>query len=402
MNRRLAVRVSDDALRQVRGGHPWVFDRAVRSVSPEGAPGDLAVLFDKRRRFVAIGLWDPTSPIRVRVLHAGSPRTIDQGFFAARFDDAVRRRHVLVDDPATTGYRVLNGESDGFGGLVLDRYDETAVIKLYTPAWFVHLPVVVGLATEVLGAERVVLRLSRAVAEQDTGDLFDGAVLVGAPPTRPIEFLEHGLAFGADVIRGQKTGHFLDQRENRALVGGLADGARVLDVFSCTGGFGVHAAGGGACSVRFVDRSEHALATALANRDRNGALPAVAACDFDTEAGDAFEVLEAHRRAGRRWDVVVIDPPSFAPRAELVPRAMQAYARLTELGLALTEPGGVLVQSSCSSRVDTHAFHDQIRTVAERTGHVLEELARTGHAIDHPATFPEAEYLKTMFVRVDP
>ncbi len=402
MNRRLAVRVSDDALRQVRGGHPWVFDRAIRSVSPEGEPGDLAVVFDKRRRFAAIGLWDPTSPIRVRVLHAGSPRTIDDAFFADRFHEALRHRQVLVDDHSTTGYRVLNGESDGFGGLVLDRYDETAVVKLYTAAWFVHLPVVVGLATEVLGAERVVLRLSRNVADQRTGDLFDGAVLVGTPPAGPVEFLEHGVRFGADVIRGQKTGHFLDQRENRALVGGLAAGARVLDVFSCTGGFGIHAAAGGARTVRFVDRSEHALATALANRELNDALDAVATCAFETQAGDAFEVLDAHRLAGRRWDLVVIDPPSFAPRAELVPRAMQAYAGLTELGLALTEPGGVLVQSSCSSRVDTHAFYDQIRTVADRTGHVLEELARTGHAIDHPATFPEAEYLKTMFVRVDP
>src|SRR5215207_9021339 len=130
--RRVAVRVTPDAVRQVRGGHPWVYETAIRSVSHDGEPGDLAVIFDAGRRFVAIGLWDPTSPIRVRILHHGKPASIDRAWWAARVDAAIARRQPLADDPATTGYRVIHGENDGLPGLVVDRYDATAVIKLYT------------------------------------------------------------------------------------------------------------------------------------------------------------------------------------------------------------------------------------------------------------------------------
>jgi len=258
----------------------------------------------------------------------------------------------------------------------------------------------VPLLLAAAGADRLVLRLARSVGAE--GGRADGTALVGELPTAPVPFREAGLAFAADVVRGQKTGHFLDQRDNRVLVGGLADGADVLDVFCCTGGFGVHAAAGGARRGRAGDQSVPALATARANRDRNRDRPAVAACEHEVEAGDAFEVLERHARAGRTWDLVVIDPPSFAPRRDAVDRALRAYARLTRLGLAVTRPGGVLVQSSCSSRIGADAFHRQLHEVAAAEGRRLEVLARTGHPVDHPATFPEAHYLKTAFLRVDP
>ena len=398
--RRLAVRVTDDALRQVRGGHPWIFERSITSASHDAAPGTLAVVFDGRRRFAAIGLWDPTSPLRIRILHAGEPRSVDEGFWLERLDAAVARRAPLLADGSTTGLRVLNGESDGFPGLVLDLYDDTAVAKLYTAAWWPHLDGLVPLLLAASGADRLVLRLARSVAAD--GARADGTVLVGDPLAGPVPFLERGLSFAADVVHGQKTGHFLDQRDNRALVGGLAAGAHVLDVFACTGGFSAHAAAGGARSVRSVDVSEPALGTARANLERNRHLPAVAACEHVTEAGDAFEVLERHAAAGRTWDLVVIDPPSFAPRQEAVDRALRAYARLTRLGLAVTRPGGVLVQSSCSSRIDADTFHRQLHDVAADEGRSLQVIARTGHPVDHPATFPEARYLKTAFVRVDP
>jgi len=399
-DRRVAVRITEDALRHVRAGHPWIFDRAITAASHDAPPGALAVVFDRRRRFAAIGLWDPTSPLRVRVLHAGDPRPVDEAFWAERLDAAAALRHELAADPGTTGYRLVNGESDGFPGLVLDRYGDTAVAKVYTPAWWPHLDALVPRLVATADARRLVLRLGRSVAPD--ADRADGTVLVGDAPDGPVPFLEKGLAFAADVVHGQKTGHFLDQRENRALAGAFAEGADVLDVFSCTGGFSVHAAAGGARSVRSVDQSEPALATARANVARNRHLPAVAACRHDTEAGDAFEVLERHARAGRTWDLVVVDPPSFAPRQEAVERALRAYARLTRLGLAVTRPGGVLVQSSCSSRIDADTFHRQLHEVAAGEGRRLEVLARTGHPVDHPATFPEARYLKTAFLRIDP
>lgn len=396
--RRVAVRLTEDALRHVRAGHPWIFDRSITSTSHDAPPGTLAVVFDRRRRFAAIGLWDPTSPLRVRVLHAGEPAAVDESFWSARLVRAVAMRGELVEDPGTTGFRVVNGESDGFPGLVLDRYGETGVVKLYTAAWWPHLDGLVPLLLAAAGVDRLVLRLARSVGP-DAGRA-DGTTLVGEPPAAPVPFLERGLAFAADVVRGQKTGHFLDQRENRALVGGLASGAQVLDVFACTGGFSVHAAAGGARSVRAVDLAEPALAAARANIERNRALPAVAACQHVTEAGDAFEVLESHAAAGRTWDLVVVDPPSFAPRQDAVSRALQAYARLTRLGLAVTRAGGTFVQSSCSSRIDAETFHRQLHRVAAEEGRRLEEIARTGHPADHPATFPEARYLKTAFLRV--
>ncbi|MGK2928140.1 MAG: class I SAM-dependent rRNA methyltransferase [Acidimicrobiales bacterium] len=396
--RRIAVRVSPDALRQIRSGHPWVFDGAIRSVSHDGLAGSLAVVFDDKRRFAAIGLYDPTSPIRVRILHVGGPRAIDEDFWTERLVSALDLRSELTADGTTNGYRCVHGENDGFPGLVVDRYDTTAVVKIYSAAWLRHLPSIVPLLQAFLPIERIVLRRGRNV--DDGGDA--ATMLVGDAPAGPVEFLERGLRFEADVMTGQKTGHFLDQRENRALVGGLSEGADVLDVFCCTGGFSVHAAAGGAASVISVDRSGPALAAARRNMARNAGRSGIGGSDHDTIEGDAFDVLERLAADGRRFDVVVIDPPSFASRASQVDRALAAYGRLTESGLALVPRGGMLVQSSCSSRVDESAFHRCIQDGAARSGRRLEKWARTGHAVDHPVGFPEGRYLKTIFAKVDP
>ena len=225
--------------------------------------------------------------------------------------------------------------------------------------------------------------------------------VLGDLPVEPVPFFEHGLLFEADVVRGQKTGHFLDQRENRALLATLSAGARVLDVFACTGGFSVHAAAGGAAEVTSVDQSAPALAMAVRNMASNSDRPAVAACRHDVEAGDAFDVMAAMARRGRRFDVVVVDPPSFAARQASVGAARRAYGRLTTLALALVEPGGLLVQASCSSRVTSDEFVDTVFTAAHAAGHHLTPVARTGHPLDHPIGFPEGAYLKALFARVD-
>ncbi len=398
---RLAVRISPDALRQVRHGHPWIFDGAIESVSDAGRSGDLAVVFDRERRFAAIGLWDPESPIRLRVLHAGRPRQIDDDFWAERLLAAAERRRALTAGGDTTGYRGVHGENDGFPGLVIDCYADTAVAKIYTDAWLPHLRAIVPLAREVFAVDRVVLRRSRSV-DTPTGGGTAAEMLVGNRPAGPIQFLERGLRFEADVLSGQKTGHFLDQRDNRVLVGGLSSGARVLDVFCCTGGFSVHAAAGGASSVLSVDRNRPALETTRRNMDLNRDRDSVRGCRHEIEEGDAFEVLAALGRRGQRFDVVVIDPPSFASRSSQVERALTAYGRLTRLGLAVTAPGGMFVQSSCSSRVTESVFHDTVRASAADAGHRISEWARTGHAVDHPISFPEGRYLATTFARVDP
>ena len=398
-DRRLAVRITGDAERQVRGGHPWVFDGSIESISHEGSAGDLAVVFDRRRKFMAIGLYDPMSPIRIRVLHAGKPRQIDEEFWLEVLAAALDLRQSLLDDDATSGYRLLNGESDGFPGLVADRYDDVLVLKLYTAAWIPHLRVIVDLLADLVGVRSVVLRLSRALQQAPPAGLRDGAPLLGVSPTSPVRFLENGLRFEADVVAGQKTGHFLDQRDNRALVGGLAEGARVLDVFSCTGGFSVHAAAGGAREVVSVDQSRPALDGAVRNMGLNHHLATVAACRHRVIAGDAFTAMERMSAAGERFDIVVIDPPSFAPRQRDVARALAAYARLTRLGLDLVNDGDWFVQSSCSARIDAETFEVNVSESASSVGVELLDTIVTGHPIDHPVTFPEGAYLKAVFGR---
>ncbi|MDH4363784.1 MAG: class I SAM-dependent rRNA methyltransferase, partial [Acidimicrobiia bacterium] len=374
--RRVSVRLTRDAQRQVRGGHPWVFDASVTGTSHDGAPGDLAVLFDDKRRFLAIGLWDPASPIRIRVLHRGRPRPIDGAFWHEQLSAAFARRAGLADLAArgvTTAYRCVHGENDGLPGLVIDRYDRTWVVRLDTAAWSPHLPAVLdALRAQVTALpgdgeawQGVVLRSGRqARAALAAAGLADGGMLAGDRPEGPVEFRENGLLFGADVVRGQKTGHFLDQRHNRARVGALAGGARVLDVFSCTGGFTVHAAAGGAAAVHSVDASPHAVAEVAANLRRNHERPAVATCGATAAVGDAFEVLADLGAAGARYDLVVVDPPSFASKQADMARAVGAYRRLTTLALPLLEPGGVLVQSSCSSRVPAEDLFDAVHQAA--------------------------------------
>lgn len=396
----LAVRITPDAERHVRAGHPWVFDAAVTSVKgADPQAGDLAVVFDRDRKFVAVGLYDPDSPIRIKVLHRGRPRTVDRDFWAERLDAALAVRAPLRAAPDTDAYRLVHGENDGFPGLVLDQYAQVVVAKVYSRAWLPHLPVLTELVTERVAPAAMVLRASRNVRTAFGPTWAEGAALLGTAPDRPVLFREHGLVMEADVITGQKTGYFLDQRDNRARLRTLTAGLDVLDMFCSSGGFTLAAAAGGARSVHSVDLSPAAVATAQRNMAHNEVIPAVAACRHTTTIADAFDVLQELRSAGRRFDVVVIDPPSFAMRASATAGALTAYGRLTELGLGVLGPGGVLVQSSCSSRVSAEQFHATIEAAARRVGVTLATIARTAHAPDHPIAFPEGAYLKTLFAR---
>jgi 23S rRNA (cytosine1962-C5)-methyltransferase len=397
---RLAVRVTSDALRHIRAGHPWVFDHSIVSVSHEGTAGDLAVVFDADRKFAAIGLFDPTSPMRLKMLHHGRPVTIDRAFWTRRIQTALSLRQPLIDRGDTTGYRVVNGENDGMPGLVLDRYDRTLVMKLYSAAWVPHLHDLIPVIDELLHPESMVLRLARSIPGESLAGLEEGDALIGTPPDGPVLFQECGLTFEADVVHGQKTGHFLDQRDNHAYLSTLVDGARVLDLFASTGGFTVHAAAGGASEVTAVDQSEPTLAVAERNLALNRRLRSVAACTYRPVVADAFREMDRLVHRGQKFDVVVIDPPSFAQRQHEVERALGAYAKLTDLGVRLVAPGGLLVQCSCSSRVSAEQFHATVARAAGRAGRPWEELRRTGHAIDHPVTFPEGAYLKAVFARV--
>ena len=401
-DKRLAVRVTPDALRHVRARHPWVFEESVTSISHEADAGDLAVIFDNDRKFVALALYDPTSPIRFRILHVGRPTPIDAGWWRATIEAALDKRAVFTSDPAADelAYRVINGENDGLSGLVVDRYAGVLVVKLYSAAWFPHLLTLTRALLDVTRCEGVVLRLARNLQTGETFGLRDGDVIAGVVAEGPVRFTEGGLAFEADVRAGQKTGHFLDQRANRFRVGSMAAGRDVLDLFASTGGFSVHAAAGGARSVHAVDLSGPTLAAAERNMALNEHLDTVRNCAFSTEVGDAFEVMVQLARAGRDFDIVVVDPPSFAQRQANVEGALRVYTRLTHLALRLVRPGGVLVQASCSSRVTAEQFFDTVLDAAAAAGRPLTEIIRTGHDVDHPVGFREGEYLKAGFWKV--
>ncbi len=384
----------------VRGGHPWIYSESIREQNREGVSGELAVIYDRKDKFLALGFYDPDSPIRVRILHVGKPVTLDRDWWRNRLAATIERRQGVADE-LTNGLRLINGESDGWPGLVLDRYDSTLVLKLYTSPWLDRLGELQDIMISTLNPDRLVLRLSRNLESKaaEQGGWKDGAILFGPALEGVVTFLESGLRFEADVLRGQKTGFFLDQRENRRRVESFAKGADVLNAFSFTGGFSLYAARGGAKSVTDLDISAHALAAAERNVELNFADPRVAACRHHIIQADAFEWLANADSA--RFDLVIVDPPSLAKRESERGGAIQAYARLNTHGIRLLRPGGTLVAASCSAHVSTEEFFGAVRAAARNSGRRMTERGTALHAIDHPATFPEAQYLKCLFLKFD-
>jgi 23S rRNA (cytosine1962-C5)-methyltransferase len=394
---RLKLKVRPAAETSLRQGHPWVYADSIKHQNRPGTAGELAVIYDRQDRFLAIGFFDPDSPIRVRVLHTGEPITLDAAWWAKRLQAALDRRQPLFDEQ-TTGFRWINGESDGWPGLVLDRYADTLVLKLYTASWLQRLAEVQALVLKALAPARLVLRLSRNVqAAASLSNLSDGMILHGPSLAGPVVFLESGLRFEADVVRGQKTGFFLDQRENRRHVGTLARGTRVLNAFSFSGGFSLYAARGGAARVTDLDISAHALDSSRRNFGLNASVPAIAACSHTLEQADTFDWLAAQRRT--EFDLVILDPPSLAKRESERHRAIAAYQRLITMAIPLLAQNATLVACSCSAHVSETEFFNAVRKAAALSRRRFAELSTTAHAPDHPAAFPEARYLKSIYLR---
>jgi 23S rRNA (cytosine1962-C5)-methyltransferase len=397
---RLRLRVSAEAERSLRSGHPWLFAQSIREQNRPGQLGELGIVYDRKNHFLAAGLFDPDSVIRLRVLEAGAPKPIDEAWWRLRLQRALAARAKLSDDN-TTGFRWINGESDGWPALVLDRYNSTLVLKLYSGIWLPRLDEVAQLFREVLQPNRIVLRLSRNLqpTAESQFSTKDGVILHGPPVNGPVCFLENGLQFQADVVCGQKTGFFLDQRENRRAVERLAGGRRVLNAFSFSGGFSVYAARGGAGEVTDLDISAHALAAAQRNFELNRSLPDVGACRQERVQADAFDWLAGN--PGRKFDLIILDPPSLAKREAERARAVGAYYRLAKLAVTHLEKRGVLLACSCSAHVSAAEFFEAVRRAVQGCGRRVAVLQTSAHASDHPATFPEAHYLKAIYLRIE-
>jgi 23S rRNA (cytosine1962-C5)-methyltransferase len=425
-----------------------VFEGSIQSVKGKGGPprpGDVGVVFDRKDRFLAVGLYDPDSPLRLRILSSGTQAKVGPGLFHHRLGEALERRNELVSDPATSGYRVIHGEADGFSGLVMDRYGDGVVLKVYTPAWLPHLRSLLPAVHDHLAPNAVAVLASRTLARHPwapstlrkgaflaTRDLPDdprngnGSVSTSDaelpwgdpsaddsrtdPESFSLPFTEHGFALEAHPFKGHKTGFYLDQRENRRRLEEMVaqlrweessrpGPLRVLNVFSYTGGFSLYAARGGAQEVVSVDLSGPALAQARRHFEINKDV--VGSAHHRTLEGDAFKVMDKLAADGERFDVVVVDPPSFAKARSEVGGALGAYRALTGLALALLRPRGLLVQASCSSRISEEDFVSAVHAGARGAGKRIREELRTGHALDHPVTFPEGHYLNCLFARLE-
>lgn len=366
---------------RIRAGHPWVFDRALATTPAGVAGGEVVVLVDDHGP-VATAFADPDSPIRARVLEPGDA-SIDERWTVARASAAAARRErdpLLV---GCTGRRVVHGEADAMPGLIIDQYDTTAVVVYDGPAaaafWQQRLgDVVVGLERGGATIEHVWLRGDRSA--RGAGEAWRGK----APAE--IVIAEDEARFAVDVRVGQKTGFFLDQRENRRTIRRHAAGASVLNLFAYTGGFSLHAALGGATSVTSVDSA----APAIAALGKNVVLSGLPVAAHDAIADDAFDYLARAAKQTTRWDLVIVDPPSFARSERMRPAALRAYDRLIAAALEVTEPGGRFALASCSS----HVHEADLLKLAARPE--LRLRLSAGAASDHPVlpAFPEGAYLK--------
>jgi len=393
----ISIILTQKALKAVKKSHPWVYAEGIEKQNKSGDSGDLAILYDSKRKFVAIGLYDPESPIRIRILHRGRPTTIDKEWLTSRIEEIFSIRNDLINSEKTTGYRLISGENDNLPGLVLDRYADVLTLKLDTSAWLPHLKLITDIISGLTSAKSIVLRYSRTLeSSKHLNGLKDGDTIYGKPVNDLVIFKENGILFEADPVNGQKTGFFLDQRNNRAEVEKLSEGRDVLNVFSYTGGFSLYAGRGDAKSVTSLDLSKPALDAA----ERNFKLNSDIKSPHHIICGDAFEEMKKLVSAGKKYGVVIVDPPSFARKQSDVEGAMKAYERLIKLALKLIRRNGILVAASCSSRVSADSFFEMINETVSNQNRKIREIKRTRHAKDHPIGFPEGSYLKCLYAEV--
>lgn len=382
----ITVALRKDISRSLRAGHPWVYRDALERF--EAAPGTVVTVRDPRRKLVGRGVAE-RGPIAVR-LWTTNDEPIDAGFIRRRIRDAIALRRRLAP-PATTALRLLHGEGDRLGGAVCDAYESVGVLRLDGAASERWLDPIAEALVEEGRLEALLVKRGRR------GDT-SVEVLRGEVPDAPIEVEEHGMRLLVDVHRGQKTGLFLDHRESRRWVRQAAEGMRVLNLYGYTGGFSIAAGLGGARAVQTVDVADAALDFARRSWTQNGLPPN----QHETFTEDVPKFLEKARAKKETWDLIVSDPPSFAPKKEARSSALRAYRALHRSCLRMISDGGLYLAASCSSQIDREAFERTIGDAAEKANVVLQVIGRWGAAPDHPRllAFPEGDYLKVVACRV--
>lgn len=382
----------------VRRRHPWLFSGAVSRLDGDAEDGDLVDVVAADGEWLARGYLNRRSQIVVRLLTWNQEQAIDDAFWRARLKRAIAGRAALDADPEISAYRLVNAESDGLPGLVVDRYNDWLVLQALTLGIERRKDRLVDLLVGLLAGGRGVYERSDAEVRGKEGLEPATGLLWGEGPPDLVEVLEHGCRFLVDLKRGHKTGFYLDQRENRARLPVYCAAAEVLNAFAYTGAFGVYALSGGAAHVINVDTSEEALALAR----RHVALNGFAGAGVAYETADVFAQLRAYRAAGRQFDLMVLDPPRFALSRSHIKRASRGYKDINWIALQLLRPGGVLVTFSCSGLVSRELFQKIVLGAALDAGRDVQIVAHLSQAGDHPVAlnFPEAAYLKGLIGRV--
>lgn len=378
------------------GRHPWVYAGAIERIEGHPAVGDEVDLYSGGENFVARGLFNSQSKIHVR-LYCWEPGVeLDAGFFRDRIGRAVElRHHVLHLAGPDRGYRVVFSESDFLSGMIVDRYGDWLAVQFTALGLARRREMIAGVLRELLNPRGIYLRTEKGIGKLEGVELHD-ELLWGEPPPPDLTIEENGLRFLVNLAEGQKTGYYLDQRDNRAVVARLCPGKRVLDAFCYTGGFGLYAAKAGAAEVLGIDASEPALELARRNAVANGL------ANVGFEHADVFRHLADLAAAGRKFDVLVLDPPKFARNRAAVPEALKGYRRLHQLAMKLLDKDGVLVSCCCTGLISMTELEDVIGQVAVEAKRDLQLLERRGPAPDHPVavTCRESGYLKCIISRV--
>ncbi len=377
---------------RIVAGHPWVYHGSVIRLTHPAADGDLVQVKDHRQRLLGVGIYNSKSKINVRVL-SQARITLDRAFFAERIRQAlgVRQRYL----PGATSFRVVNAESDFLSGLIVDKYEDVLVLQISSLGMDRRKDTIVAVLQEIF-APRAILERSDVGSRKFEG-LTEAHGLLFGQLEGPVQIKLNGLKFQTDLLTGHKTGLYLDQQLNYRLVSEYARGGQVLDCFSFVGGFAVHAAAAGAAHVHMLDQSAEATAAGMRNAELNGL-----ADKCSSETINVFDWLKAqtttapHEKVLPRWDLIILDPPSFTRNRASVPDALRGYKEIHVRALKLLKPGGIVATFCCSHHVDANLFQDTVLSAAFDTRRLLRRVATYSQSPDHPIIpmIPETEYLK--------
>lgn len=373
-------------------GHPWIYKSEVENITGDYRPGDIVEVVDAKNKFLGRGYINPASQILIRILTRNASEKIDREFFVRRISAAMEYRRRVVRD--TDAYRLIFAEADFLPALIVDKFGETLVVQTLALGIDIHKETIIDILDGFLNPSGIYERNDVGVRELEGLPLKSG-FLKGSDSL--VEINENGMAFLVDLEGGQKTGYFLDQRENRMALMGLAQGARVLDCFCHTGTFSVYAAHYGAAEVHGIDIAAPALAVAEKNADRNGF---GGVCRF--RVGNAFDELRALEKAGEMFDLVILDPPAFTKSRQSLEGAVRGYKEINLRAMKLLPPGGFLVTCSCSFHMSEDLFLEVILDAARDAGRQLRLVELRRQAKDHPMLLASAEthYLKCAILQV--